>query len=47
MVFHEAMWLEDLAADCAKDRRWEGLYIAAPLKMTGVSGSRVNPLFAK
>jgi kynurenine formamidase len=47
VVFHEALWLEELAADCAEDRCWEGLYIAAPLKMVGVSGSPVNPLFAK
>jgi kynurenine formamidase len=47
VVFHEALWLEDLAADCAADGCWEGLYIAAPLKMTGASGSPVNPLFVK
>jgi kynurenine formamidase len=47
VIFHEALWLEDLAADCAADHCYEGLYIAAPLKMVGVSGSPVNPLFVK
>jgi kynurenine formamidase len=47
VIFHEALWLEDLAADCADDHCYEGLYVAAPLKMVGVSGSPVNPLFLK
>lgn len=47
VIFHEALWLEDLAADCAADRRFDGLYVAAPLKMVGASGSPVNPLFVK
>lgn len=47
VLFHEALWLEDLAAHCAADHRWEGLYIAAPLKIIGGSASPVNPLFVK
>ncbi len=47
VLFHEALWLEDLAADCAADRCWEGLYIASPLNITGASASPVNPLFVK
>jgi kynurenine formamidase len=47
VIFHEALWLEDLAADCAADQCYEGLYVASPLKMLGVSGSPVNPLFVK
>jgi len=47
LQFHEGLWLEDLAADCASDRRYVGLYIASPLKMVGASGSPVNPLFIK
>ena len=47
VLFHEAMWPEELAADCARDRSYEGLYVAAPLKMVGASGCPVNPLFVK
>jgi kynurenine formamidase len=47
VLFHEALWLEELAADCARDRCYEGLYVAAPLKMVGASGCPVNPLFVK
>jgi kynurenine formamidase len=45
--FHEALWLEDLSADCASDGCYEGVYIASPLKLAGASGSPVNPMFAK
>jgi kynurenine formamidase len=47
VLFHEALWLEELAASCAADNTYEGLYIAAPLKMLGASASPVNPLFVK
>ena len=40
----EACWLDDLAAACAADRRWDFLYTAAPLKVTGASGAPVNPV---
>ena len=38
--FMEALWLEDLA----KDAVHEFLFIAAPLKMRGATGSPVRPL---
>ena len=39
--------LEELAADCAEDGRYEFLYAAAPLKVHQASGSPVNPLALK
>lgn len=45
--FHEGLWLEEVAADCAADGRYVGLYMASPLKLVGASGSPVNPLFLK
>jgi kynurenine formamidase len=47
LQFHEALWLADLAADCAQDRVYDGLYLASPLMMVGASGSPMNPLFVK
>lgn len=47
LQFHEVLWLEELAADCAADGRYIGLYVASPLKLVGASGSPVNPLFVK
>lgn len=47
LQFHEALWLEDVAAACAEDGRYEGLYLAMPLKLVGASGSPINPLFVK
>lgn len=39
--------LEELAADCAEDNRYEGFYAAAPLKVALGSGSPVNPMLIK
>ena len=36
----EALWLEDLA----KDQVYEFLFIAAPLKLRGATGSPLRPL---
>ncbi|SMY11598.1 cyclase family protein [Brevibacterium jeotgali] len=36
--------LEDLAAACAEDGRWDFLYVAAPLKIHRATGSPVNPV---
>jgi len=47
MTFHEALWLEELAADSRTDGCYEGLYVALPLKLVGASGSPMNPLFVK
>jgi kynurenine formamidase len=35
---------EELAGHCARMRRWEFLFVAAPLRITGGTGSPLNPL---
>ena len=35
---------EDLASACERARRWEFLFIAAPLRIVGGTGSPINPL---
>jgi len=47
IVFVEAHWLERWADDCAQDGKYDGLYIAAPLKIRGGTGSPVNPVVIK
>jgi kynurenine formamidase len=47
ITFHEALWLEELAADCRTDGRYAGLYVALPLKLVGATGSPMNPVFVK
>lgn len=47
VVFNEILWLEDLAADCAKDQRYQFFYTAAPLKVFRGSGAPVNPIVVK
>ncbi len=44
IAFTEIVWLDDLAAACAADNRWDFLYTAAPLKVHGASGAPVNPI---
>lgn len=39
--------LEDLAVDCAQDRRFEFLFVAQPLPITGAVNAPVNPLAIK
>jgi kynurenine formamidase len=39
--------LEELAADCAEDGRYDFLYVAAPLKIAKAAGSPVNPVVIK
>ena len=39
--------LEKLAADCAEDRKYEFLYVAAPLKVAKAAGTPVNPVVIK
>lgn len=39
--------LEELAADCAEDARYEFMWAAAPLKVHRATGSPVNPLAIK
>lgn len=36
--------LEPLAAECAKAGRWEFLFVLAPLRLVGGTGSPINPL---
>ena len=45
--FHEALWLEELAADSQADGCYAGLYVALPLKLVGATGSPMNPVFIK
>jgi kynurenine formamidase len=45
--FNEINWLEDLANDCAKDGQYEFLFVGAPLKIVGGTGSPVNPIAIK
>ena len=36
--------LEELAAACASEGRWEFLFAGAPLRIVGGTGSPLNPL---
>jgi kynurenine formamidase len=47
IAFTEIADLEELADDCAADKRYEFLYVAAPLKVAKGSGSPVNPVVIK
>lgn len=47
IVLTEIAWLEDLADDSATDGQYTFLYIAAPLKIEGGTGSPVNPVAIK
>ena len=43
----EIFYLAELARDCAKDKRYEFLFVAPALPITGAVGSPVNPLAIK
>ena len=43
----EIWWLEDLAADCAADGRYEFFLAAPPLYIPGAVGSPINPMAVK
>ena len=43
----EIAWLDDLAADCADDGKYDFLYCAAPLKVINGTGAPVNPVVIK
>ena len=45
--FNEINWLSDLAEDCAKDGQYDFLFVGAPLKIVGGTGSPVNPIAIK
>jgi kynurenine formamidase len=47
LTLGEMFDLEELAADCARDRVYEFLFSAPPLKVTGGVGSPLNPLAVK
>lgn len=47
VVFTEITELEELASDCARDGRYDFMYVAAPLKIAMGSGSPVNPVVIK
>jgi kynurenine formamidase len=44
MPFLDSLALEDLAAACASEDRWEFLFVIAPLRIPGGTGSPVNPI---
>ena len=43
----EIWWLEELAADCAEDGRYEFFIAAQPLNIPGAVGSPLNPIAIK
>jgi kynurenine formamidase len=47
MTFGEMFNLDELAADCVADGRWEFFFAGPPLKVTGAVGSPINPLAVK
>jgi kynurenine formamidase len=47
VIFHEALWLESWADDCAEDGRYAAFYIAAPLRLVGGSAAPMNPIVIK
>lgn len=47
VAFNEINKLDELAADCADDNKYEFLYVGAPLKIVGATGSPVNPIAIK
>lgn len=44
MICADSLNLEDLAAACVEERRWEFLVVAAPLRLPGGTGSFFNPI---
>jgi kynurenine formamidase len=47
MALGELWALDDLAADCAEDRRYEFLLVASPLNLVGGAGSPCNAIAIK
>lgn len=47
VVFTEMAWLDDLAADCAADRQYDGFYCTSPTRVSKGTGGSVNPVFIK
>lgn len=44
LTLGEVWWLEDLAAECERQGRWEFFLSAPPLNVTGGAGSPINPV---
>jgi kynurenine formamidase len=44
MVASDSLNLEDVAAACEKEQRWEFLVVAEPLRLPGGTGSPFNPI---
>jgi len=44
LTLGEYFWLDDLAAACARDGRWEFFAVAPPLNITNAAGSMLNPI---
>ena len=44
VVFTEMAWLDELAADCAEDRRYEASSARSPIKVVAGTGGSVNPV---
>ena len=47
VVFNEMAWLDDLAAHCAGDGQWVGLYCASPTQVIHGTGGSMNPIVIK
>jgi kynurenine formamidase len=47
VVFNEMAALDALAADCAADRHYDGLYCASPVPVVNGTGGALNPVFIK
>ena len=44
MVVSDSLNLEDIAAACNEEQRWEFMVVAAPLRLLGGTGSPFNPI---
>lgn len=44
LTIGEVWWLEDVAAECHAEGRWEFFLSAAPMNVTGGAGSLINPI---
>jgi kynurenine formamidase len=44
MPLLDNMNLDDVAQACAEEGRWEFLFVTAPLRLPGGTGSPINPL---
>jgi kynurenine formamidase len=47
MPLNELCLLDEIAADCAEDGQYEFLFVGAPLKIVGGTGSPINPIAIK